>query len=95
MSTLKKQSKTKIEGVTSTGFKYAILTECVNDYELLELIGAMEDNQLIFPKLLEKLLGKEQKQALIEHLRLESGTVPINAVMDAVAEIFQHDALKN
>ena len=41
-----------------------------------------------FPKLLNMVLGEEQKKRLYDHLRTEDGRVPTQAIGDAMEEIF-------
>ena len=44
-------------------------------------------NPIWIGDLTEKLLGAEQKKALVEHLRDENGKVHTSAVMNALKEI--------
>lgn len=77
-----------LKGKTKSGFKYEISDESLNDYELVELLSEVDENPLLLPKLIKALLGEEQKNNLIEHIRTESGRVPMDALADEVAEIF-------
>lgn len=77
-----------IEGITKSGFKFSIREELADDYELLELIGEIDENPAKVDALLVKLLGKEQKNALKEHLRGENGIVKITDMDNAITEIF-------
>lgn len=78
-----------LKGKTKSGFKYEISDESLNDYELVELLSEVDENPLLLPKLIKALLGEEQKHNLIEHIRTESGGVPMDALADEVAEIFR------
>ncbi len=62
-----------IKGKTKTGFNFKIDEETLNDYELLELFADVDDNPLLVPKVVEKLLGEVQKNKLIEHVRDDKG----------------------
>lgn len=76
-----------ITGTTASGFDFQIEESALDDMELLELIAAAEENPLEIPKVVEKLLGAEQKKALYDSLRTERGNVPIADVFDAVTSI--------
>ena len=77
-----------IDGITKSGFKFSIREELADDYELLELIGEIDENPAKVDALLVKLLGKEQKNALKEHLRGENGIVKLTDMDNAITEIF-------
>lgn len=81
--------------ITKSGFKYEISKERLNNYELLEYISEVDTNPLIIPKLLEALLGKKQKQKLIEHLRDKKGLVPTEKLVEEIKEILENKDLKN
>lgn len=81
--------------VTKTGFKYELTDERLNNYELLEIIGEVEKNPLVVPKLLSLLLGEKQKKALIEHVRGKNGLVPIEKVTNEIKEILENKDIKN
>jgi hypothetical protein len=76
------------KGKTSFGFEFEIPETALDNMELIEIMSEVEDNPLLFTKVVNLLLGKEQKKALYDHLRREDGTVPIKAVSEAVTEIF-------
>ena len=78
-----------IKGKTSSGFEYEILEEQLNNYELLESIAELEENALALPKVVNMLLGKEQKNKLTKHLRTKDGMVPLDKMMNEITEIFQ------
>nr|DAT56244.1 MAG TPA: hypothetical protein [Caudoviricetes sp.] len=81
--------------ITKSGFKYEISKERLNNYELLEYISEVDTNPLIIPKLLEALLGKKQKQKLIEHVRDKKGLVPTEKLVEEIKEILENKDLKN
>jgi len=83
------QKKAKmLEGETSSGFEYKIPEENLNNYELLEALGEVEDNPLAISKTVRLLLGKEQSDELKDHLRTENGIVPTDKLVDEIMEIF-------
>lgn len=81
-----------VKGTTSTGFKYSVDPDAIKDMEFIELAAEAEDNGLVLPKMLVKLLGDKQKKSLYEHVRNKKGRVMADDISNEVAEIF--DALK-
>lgn len=84
-----------LKGKTETGFSYEVSDESLNDYELVEILAEVDTNPLLLPKLVDKLLGKEQKKKLLNHLRTEDGKVPIDAISAEIMDIFQNGKTKN
>jgi len=78
-----------IKGKTKSGFEYKIPKENVNNYELLEILGEMEENPLLLRKTVNLLLGKDQAIELKNHLRTDNGTVPIDKMSEEIMEIFE------
>lgn len=72
---------------TSTGFAYSINENALNNFELLDLFAGVDENPLLLPKAIEMLLGKDGKEDLYNHVRLEDGTVPADKISDELAEI--------
>ena len=69
------------------GVKIQLDENVFDDFELVELYAKVAKNPIWIGDLAEKLLGAEQKKALIEHLRDENGKVHTTAVMNALKEI--------
>ena len=69
------------------GFRIHLEENVFDDFELVELYAKVAKNPIWIGDLAEKLLGTEQKKALIEHLRDENGKVRTTAVMNALKEI--------
>lgn len=84
----------KIKGKTQSGFAYEIEEARLNNYELLEAIGELEDNPMVISKMVIMLLGKEQTNRLKDHLRDEEGLVPVDKMTEEITEIFQSQAVK-
>ena len=83
-----------ISGKTRTGFEYTIDEEALNDYEILELMAKVRNNDVLsIFELIERLLGEEQKNRLKEHCRV-NGRVPISAINDEIVDIFTNDSVK-
>lgn len=85
-----------MKGTLKNGFKYEVGDNIMDDMEFVEIYRAAQDDALKYIDLLEKLLGKEQKQRLYDSLRSKDGIVHVQegdyTVTDAVAEIF--DAIR-
>lgn len=79
-----------ITGKTASGFDYSIDSDSLNNYELLEKIGEMEENPFILTKVVNMVLGKDQADKLKDHLRLDNGTVPIEKMTSEITEIFNN-----
>lgn len=84
-----------LKGTTKSGFKYEVSDELLNNYELIEVLADVDTNPLLLPKLVKMLLGDEQKNALANHVRTESGVVPLDSISVEVMEIFQSGNAKN
>lgn len=79
------------EGVTKSGFKFEIDDEAIDDYELLEDLCEIDNgNDGKIPGILTRLLGKEQKEALKDHVRTEKGRVPASRMIEELMEIFSN-----
>lgn len=80
---------------TKTGFEADIDESCVDDMELFEAVTDLQaGNVLVIPTVIRKICG-DSKQALYDHCRLESGRVPIQAISDEIADIFNALNAKN
>ena len=82
-------------GKTTNGFSYEIDDEALDDYDILQILGEIDSGEFQrIDELFNLLLGKEQKDALKEHIRKESknGRVPMSAMMNALTEIFNSSA---
>lgn len=76
-----------IKGRLESGFEFELDDNIFDDFELVELFAKVAKNPIWIGDLAEKLLGAEQKKALVEHLRDENGKVHTTAVMNALKEI--------
>lgn len=85
-----------LKGTTQSGFKFTVVEENLDDMELIELIAGVDENALLLPKLLNKVLGEKQKKRLYNHCRNTKGVVPTEAVSNELTSIFDRvKALKN
>lgn len=77
-------------GTTKSGFYFELKDEAFNDYELLEALREIDTgNESAIVTVIDRLLDKEQKSALKEHLRDESGRVGAREMIAEIAEIMQ------
>lgn len=77
-----------ITGATKSGFEFSIDSDAIKDMEFLELVGEAENNPTKLGKMYERLLGKEQKKRLYDHVRNENGRVLIDQVKVESDDIF-------
>lgn len=79
-----------IKGTTSTGFNFEVEDERLDDYELLEVLSDIDDGEYSkVTKMVNLLLGKEQKDALKDHLKALEGRTSAHSVIREVMEIFE------
>lgn len=78
-----------MKGITTSGFHFDVEDKRFNDMVLMEMLVDMQRGDLTaLPKILDRLLGKEQKAALYEHLEDEDGIVPVDKVSQEIMDIF-------
>lgn len=78
-----------ITGKTKTGFVYTISEQRLNNYELIEAIGEVEEYPLAITKVVNLLLGKDLAKELKEHIRDDEGFVSSEKLMEEIMDIFQ------
>lgn len=83
-----------IQGKTNSGFKFEIDENQLKNYEFVELVAEVDENELLMPKLLKLLLG-DQVEALKDHIRDENGIVPIEKMVTEIKDIFGNAQVKN
>ena len=78
-----------MKGKTTSGFEYELDESALDDYELLEDLCELDEGNISKTiSVLNRLLGKEQKDRLKEHLRSKNGRVPASKMMNEMGEIF-------
>ncbi|WP_427814287.1 hypothetical protein ACQKTA_04160 [Enterococcus sp. 22-H-5-01] len=77
-----------IKGVTKSGFSYQLSKDRLNNYELLEAIGEVEESPLALSKALNLMLGKKQAQQLKDHVRNAEDIVPMDKMEAEMTEMF-------
>lgn len=84
-----------IKGTLESGFDYEVDENNLDDMRLFDDLAAMEENPLVTIRVIEKILGKEQKEKLYKHLE-KDGRVPTKDFSDALSEIIEKTSqLKN
>lgn len=76
-----------LKGITESGFEFEIDEARLDDMEFVEDLALAEANTAFFPRVLNRVLGEEQKKKLYDHLREESGRVPVKKAIDSFTEI--------
>lgn len=78
------------KGTTESGFNYQIEESNLDNMELIDMLAEVDGgNVSALPKATTMLLGKEQKEALYNHLRTDKGNVPVEAFTRELFEIIQ------
>lgn len=79
-----------ITGRTESGFEFHINEEIGDDYEFLEMLSKIDSGDMFLViKMVDTLLGEEQKNALKDHIREENGRVTISKMFNTVIEILK------
>lgn len=78
-----------LKGKTSSGFKFEIAEGALDNYELVEALADIDTNPLVITKVVNLLLGEEQKKMLKDHVRNEEGIVTTTALMKEIEDIFK------
>lgn len=78
-----------LQGKTKSGFEFTLDEERLDNYELLEALGELEENVYQLPKVIKLVLGGEQAKGLKEHLKNEKGIIPSKAMEAELKEIFE------
>ena len=55
---------TKVVGKTESGFDFTIDVRVIQDMEFLEMLGEVDANPLLMPKLCEKMLEKRRPESV-------------------------------
>lgn len=77
-----------ITAKTESGFSIELEDDALEDQELFDAISGMQDgNVFSMSHLTERLLGKEGRKKLYDHLRTPDGRVPVAKVADALGEL--------
>lgn len=83
---------------TLTGFELELDDEVFNDMELFESTVKLEKGDMTeLPGFVDKVMGKETKKRFYDHLRTDTGRVPMQTAMDEIRFIIESlgDSKKN
>ena len=79
-----------ITAKTESGFSIELEESTLDNMEVLDALSDLDEgNPLAMSRLVVKLLGKDGKKRLYDHLRTEDGRVPASAVERAIMALFQ------
>lgn len=83
----------KIKGKTKAGFEFEVDSNAGDNMEFLDALVEADENPAYFSKVVTILLGREQKKKLYDSVRDKNGVVHVEAVSNALVDIF--DAMGN
>lgn len=78
-----------LKGKTQSGFAFEIDEDKLDDMDVLEYFGSVDDDMSKLPKLIEILLGKDQKDRLREFVIEKVGKNKISTTYQIVMEILE------
>lgn len=87
-----------IKAKTESGFEFEIDEHRLDDMQMIDDLAAIDGGDwTAFPRTVERLIGKDGKVRLYDHLRTEDGRVPTEAFAHELADILKAagDAQKN
>lgn len=79
-----------MKGITKTGFEYDVDDNLINNMELIDaLVDIQNGSTGAVSDLLNCMFDKAQKKRLYDHVREESGRVPMDKCLIECTEIIQ------
>lgn len=82
--------------VTSSGFRYKIDDEALDDWETLTLLKKVDDGDILaIIDAAPKFLGEKQYQNLQRFLKKKEGKVRTTSMIREIGEIFTSNQVKN
>lgn len=76
-------------GETKSGFHYELEDDALEDMELLDALSELGEASGAASRVVVRLLGKQQRKALYDHIRDENGKVRPAKVMEEISDIFE------
>lgn len=77
-----------IEGKTNSGFKFSFSEEVLDDFQTFEYLQKVDRGDISYMvDAMDRVLGKEQKEALKDHMRAIHGTVKVSDMFNEFNEI--------
>lgn len=83
---------------TKTGFAFSVDENTMNDMEIVDILADKTiDDAFRLSYLLRKMMPDEQRKALYDHVRTDTGRVPLELLKNEIEDIFaaMGDAGKN
>lgn len=75
---------------TNSGFEIELDENALNDQELIDALVGLEDGEFLNQsRVVLRLLGKDSRKKLYDHLRTPDGRVPAEAVTAAIGELMR------
>lgn len=77
-----------MQGTTKSGFKFEVDEEAIKSMEFVELLSDWNENRLLMGKVINFMLGEDQKEKLYKHVRGDKRFTPAEDVENEIDEIF-------
>lgn len=82
--------------ITSSGFRYKIDSDALDDWETLTLLKKVDDGDILaIIDVAPKFLGEKQFQNLQKFLKKKEGRVKTTSVIREIGEMFTSSQVKN
>lgn len=79
-----------MKGELKNGFKFDVDPEILDDMELIDALAKVQgEDATAISVVVQKIFGEDQRQALYDSVRTDTGRVPVQSVVNAVVEIFE------
>lgn len=82
--------------ITSSGFRYKIDSDALDDWEILTLLKKVDEGDVLaIVDVAPKFLGEKQLQNLQKFLKKKEGRVRTTSVIREIGEMFTSSQVKN
>lgn len=79
-----------IKGITSTGFKFEIEDDVLDDWNILKYLKKIDEGEIEYIiDVVPLLLGKEQEEKLEKHLKEFEGRIRMTSMAKEISEIME------
>lgn len=79
-----------IKGITSTGFKFEIEDDVLDDWNILKYLKKIDEGEIEYIiDVVPLLLGKEQEEKLEKHLKELEGRIRMTSMAKEISEIME------
>ena len=76
-----------ITGKTKSGFEFKLEDNVLDDYELIEALGELDENPLKISKVIDLLFGN-RKNVVKEFIKRQKGYVSTKEMSNLITEVF-------